>query len=143
MIHPDTQQAGRSEPTTHGQWPGTDRRSAPRFPVVEDRIWLGWWDDREFQTLGCRLLNISRTGAALLSPELLRPATDVWFSIVDPCWCGSAQAIVIGQEPVVSGLNGHRIRLKFTNACPDDLFYAAVSYVIPESQRPAERLVGV
>ena len=71
-----------------------DRRGAPRFDAVEDRIWLGWWDGEQFRTIGARLLDISRTGAAIACPEGPDRGDDAWFCVVGPGVSGGARARV-------------------------------------------------
>ncbi|WP_152051045.1 hypothetical protein [Tautonia marina] len=105
---------------------GMDRRRATRFEAVEDRIWLGWWDGEVFQTLGALLLDISRTGAAVICPDGPTEAMDAWFCIVGPSLSGGARARVVAREPIPDKPDQIRLRLEFQPTCPEDLYLVAL-----------------
>ncbi|MEW4566504.1 PilZ domain-containing protein [Tautonia sp. JC769] len=118
------QDADRSTP--EAPYSGMDRRRATRFEAVEDRIWLGWWDGEVFQTLGALLLDISRTGAAIICPDGPSEQMDAWFCIVGPSLSGGARARVVGREPIPDRPDQLRLRLEFQPTCPEDLYLVAL-----------------
>ncbi|QDV37923.1 hypothetical protein [Tautonia plasticadhaerens] len=105
---------------------GSERRGARRFSAVEDRIWLGWWDGEQFQTLGARLLDVSRTGAAVACPDGPGVGDDAWFCVVGPSLSGGARARVVGREPTEDDPSMIRLRLNFQARCPDDVYEIAL-----------------
>lgn len=112
-----------------GPYGGMDRRRATRFEAVEDRIWLGWWDGEVFQTLGALLLDISRTGAAVICPDGPTETMDAWFCVVGPSLSGGARARVVGREPIPEKPDQIRLRLEFQPTCPEDLYLVALGMI--------------
>lgn len=105
---------------------GFERRGAQRFAAVEDRIWLGWWDGEQFQTVGSRLLDVSRTGAAIACPDGPTEGDDAWFCVVGPSLSGGARARVVGREPMQDDPTTIRLRLTFQHGCPEDVYQIAL-----------------
>jgi hypothetical protein len=105
---------------------GAERRGSTRYAAVEDRIWLGWWDGEQFQTLGSRLLDISRSGAAVCCEDGPEPGDDAWFCVVGPSLSGGARARVVGREPMEDDPTAIRLRMVFQPRCPDDVFEIAL-----------------
>lgn len=106
-----------------------DRRSAPRHSAVEHRIWLGWWIDRDFQTVAASLLDISRRGAAISSPAGVPVGTEVWFCIVGGQLSAGARAVVVASEAIAGEEARVRGCLRFVAGCPEDLFSIALGLV--------------
>ncbi len=106
-----------------------DRRREPRHEAVEDRTWLGWWVGMEFLTIAVRLIDISRGGAALETPEPPPVGEPVWLCLQGTRWSGSAAGTILGESPIDPERGFHRVRLEFEKPCPDKLFEMAVGMI--------------
>jgi hypothetical protein len=107
-------------------WSAQDRRAEPRLEAVEYRMWLGWWAGTEFLTIATRLVDISRGGAALVTPEPPPVGEPVWLCLKGPRWSGSTQATVLGHSLLDPALGQHRVRLTFLKECPEGLYESAL-----------------
>ena len=47
----------------------TDRRATPRSVALEFRAWIAWWSGETFVVVAARLLDISRTGVAVVAED--------------------------------------------------------------------------
>lgn len=116
---------GRKEPKseTAGKGNRDDRRSSPRYNVVEDAAWLGWRDETEFQTRHALILDVSLRGASITADEV--PETErVWICLDGPTPTDWIEARVVGV--VRTRMGPHKLRLAFENQCPYAFFKAAV-----------------
>lgn len=116
----------KNHPVAGEPFSGVDRRRSTRFDPVEDRVWLGWWDGEQFQTIAARLIDISRTGAALICVDGPEKTMDAWFCVVGPRHSGGARAQVVGREPMPGQPEQYRLRLTFHAACPEDVYLVAL-----------------
>jgi hypothetical protein len=57
----------------------TDRRSVCRYPVVQTRAWLGWWEGSSFRSTDARLVDISLRGCMMTVDRLPPEGRPVWF----------------------------------------------------------------
>jgi hypothetical protein len=101
-----------------------DRRTSPRLPAVDDRVWAGWWvDDEEFTTTAARLENISRGGAKVRTAIEPDVSQDIWVRLAEWLGCESVKATVLEVVPAPDG--GFWVRMAFSEPCPDDFFELA------------------
>jgi hypothetical protein len=81
---------------------------------------------------GARLLDISQTGALVLS-EAVPPANQrVWLRLKSPQVTDWVEVVLKGESPEPQETHRHRVRLAFRETCPYDFFKAAV-YQAPGS----------
>jgi hypothetical protein len=102
----------------------TDSRCSSRYEPVKSAVYLGWWDEPEFRTCAAALRNLSHGGAlvhvALRPPE----GTSLWL-----CLAGTppGEWVEVWVVSLTSPRNGqYHLRLKFPEACPYEMFNAAV-----------------
>ena len=57
----------------------SDRRSAARYPAVENGSWLGWRTDAAFSAVAARVDDISQDGAKVTVERLPPPDTPLWL----------------------------------------------------------------
>jgi hypothetical protein len=101
-----------------------ERRKHPRYPASSFRLWMGRWDEEEFEIEATRLLDISRGGAALIALDAPPIGEMVWLCLHDAPRTGSVRASVIGVH--ADDVEGYVVRLMFGEPIPDALFEAAV-----------------
>jgi hypothetical protein len=98
-----------------------ERRTSPRLPAVDPRVWAGWWvDDGEFTTTAARLENISRGGAMVRMAIEPKVSGDLWIRLAEWLGCESVSATVLEVVPAPGG--GFWVRMIFSEPCPDDFF---------------------
>lgn len=56
-----------------------DRRSVCRYPVVQTKGWLGWWEGPTFRSTDARLVDISLRGCMMTVDRLPPEGQPVWF----------------------------------------------------------------
>lgn len=93
-----------------------DRRQAPRFPVVENRGFLSWWDGDACVVIPTQIKNLSALGALLLTETPPPVGEPLWLRIEVPIathWIevGLAWANDTGAAGVF-----------FPSTCPYDLY---------------------
>ncbi len=101
-----------------------DRRRAHRYPVLEDRVQLGWWHEGDFRTTAGSLINLSQTGALMLASEQPPIDRSLWIAMVGPPasdWC---EVHVVGIKSARRGW--FEVRLLFEESCPYAMFGSAV-----------------
>lgn len=103
-------------------FPTPRRRREPRYNVTEDRIWIQWWSDGEFNGLSGRLVNVSRHGALIVVASKLRERQPLRVTMEDPEIALGVDALVLGSVEGGSGLN--TVRLGFLTPCPEEFFHA-------------------
>ncbi|WP_158633669.1 PilZ domain-containing protein [Tautonia sociabilis] len=116
---------------------GVERRETPRFTPLVDRLWLGWWDGEQFQTIGSQLIDISLGGAAIACTDGPETGDDAWFCVVGPRLSGGTRAQVVGREPMPGSPGVYRLRLRFLPRCPQDVFEIALGLLPGDSAEPA------
>jgi hypothetical protein len=105
-----------------------ERRSYPRYTVLDHRGWLSWWDGRGLELDDIRLLDVSRGGAAfevegplpegqavLVGLERLREASCVEATVVRVTWGQRAR---------------YRVHVAFIESCPDEFFESAIDHAL-------------
>ena len=93
-----------------------DRRQAPRFPVVENRGFLSWWDDDACVVVPTQIKNLSALGALLLTETPPPVGEPLWLRIEAPI---ATDWIEVGLAWAnESGAAG----VFFPSTCPYDLY---------------------
>ena len=95
-----------------------DRRAHSRQAVVPNQAALDWGSDSSGDCRVARLLDISRGGALLESPEAPPSGQIVWLRLQAPAETPWATATVVRREP-------GRVGVQFKGDCPNDLMLAA------------------
>jgi hypothetical protein len=110
----------------HSAPPGeTHRRREPRFVAIEDRIWLTWWFNGEFNGLAARLINVSRNGAMIVTAVHFQDGQEIRVFLEEPAPQVGVLAKVMS---AVAGKNGvYQVGLEFQTDCPDAFFIAAAN----------------
>ena len=120
----------------------SDRRVSPRYPVVQNRAVLAWGTVPETDTKSeaarekweqpvcpARILNISNTGALVLTGTRFKPKQFLWLRLADPVPTQWIDASVVGviRIPGIPWIRkrSYMLRLCFLNPCPYDLFKSA------------------
>ena len=112
---------------------GEAHRTNPRHDATS----LGrlcWESAGRSRTVRCRLIDISRAGAALITavePPRVPRAMLRLKDREDTPWL---EAEVLGSEPI--GKGRHRVRIKFADPCPD--FFLRVAVLGPVGEDEAE-----
>lgn len=101
------------------------RRREPRFEAVENRLWLQWWQDGEYLGRSATLVNVSRSGAMIVSWVLLREHQRVRIYLEDSAYEVGVHAVVLGVCEAIRGM--HQTRLRFLSPCPDHFIEAAAN----------------
>lgn len=110
----------------HTAPPGENhRRREPRFVAIEDRIWIQWWFNGEFNGLAARLINVSRNGAMIVTGVNFQIGQEIRVFLEEPAPQIGVLATVMS---VHKGKNGvHTVGLAFQTECPDAFFIAAAN----------------
>ncbi len=101
------------------------RRKEPRFQAIENRLWVQWWQDGELLGRAARLVNVSRSGALIVSWTLFRENQRIRVFLEEPAQTMGVHSVVLGVLEGTSGM--HQIRLAFISPCPDDFITAAAN----------------
>jgi hypothetical protein len=124
---------------------GEDHRTNPRHESSE-RARLAWKDGEKSRVIPARLLNICRTGAALVVATPPPEAVPVLIRLMGEEPTPWIEADVVGVESLRE--SRHRVRLKFHEFCPNLFLKSAVLGNTPSSaeappetttERPEER----
>jgi hypothetical protein len=111
-----------NEPPPGGR---SGRRREERFDAVSTLLWMQWWRDGECLGRSARLVNVSRQGAMIVAPVLLREEQALRLfleEVDDPVGVG---AVVLG---AIEGRTGrHVLRLAFPSGCPETFMTAAIN----------------
>jgi hypothetical protein len=101
-----------------------DRRSAPRYPAWKNQAQLGWWESQGFRTALAQLVNISQSGALVLTKT--RPPENATIAIYldGPVPTNWVEATIVDIASNSDEL--YQIRMKFTERCPFEVFKVAV-----------------
>ena len=101
-----------------------DNRGASRYGAVKGSVYLGWWAEPEFRTCAARLIDLSHGGAlvhvAIAPPE----EPGLWL-----CLAGAPPGDWVEVEIVVREVLNQdfvKLRLRFPDSCPYELFEGAV-----------------
>lgn len=102
----------------------SDNRGASRHGAVKSAIYLGWWAEAEFRTCAARLVDLSHGGAlvhvAILPPE----ETGLWLCLAGAPPGDWMEVEVVARETVSEDFV--KLRLRFPESCPYELFEGAV-----------------
>lgn len=98
------------------------RRRETRYRAAEQRVWVEWWSDGEFNGLSGQLLNISRGGAMVVIGASLGDEQRLMLLIEDVAgvW---VEAVVRAATPSRGGV--YQTRLEFLDPCPPEFLEAA------------------
>jgi PilZ domain len=97
-----------------------DRRASPRWVAVKNQATLEFLGGAGKQRAKVSLVNISRSGALIVTDEILPLGGKLWFRMESP-----AQTDWIGVVPVRHN-QLHQIGFRFAKPCLDDLLLAAM-----------------
>ena len=97
-----------------------DRRASPRWVAVKNRATLEFQSGDGKQRARATLVNISRSGALIVTDEILPLRGTLWFRMESP-----AKTDWIGVVPVRQD-KPHQIGIRFRRPCLDDLLLAAM-----------------
>ncbi len=115
-----------------GEW----RRTHPRL-VSSTPACLSWTEDETTWYVPARLVNICRTGAALITTEPLSAPQTVSVRLTGEEPTQWIEAELLGVERKEMG--NYRVRVKFRRLCPDSFLQAAILTTAPSSvPSPAE-----
>jgi hypothetical protein len=111
---------------------GSDRRSAPRYPARETAAVIGWAVGNEHRTITATLIEIS-VGGILASVESFPPrGKAVWFRLDGEAPSPWVKACVIATTTTgCLSWSRRRVRLRFLETCPYDLFKCAIESCPP------------
>jgi hypothetical protein len=111
---------------------GSDRRSAPRYTAGETAAVIGWAVGEEHRTIAATLIDIS-VGGILASVESFPPRGEVvWFRLDGEVPSAWVKASVIATTTTgCLAWTRRRIRLRFLESCPYDLFKSAIESCPP------------
>jgi hypothetical protein len=102
-----------------------ERRHSPRFPAVQDRVWMGWWSNaEEFVTTAAEVDNISRGGAKIMMAIPPEESEQLWIRLAQSGSVDCVQATVLEVQP--SGEGSYWVRLAFASSCPLSFHEAVV-----------------
>lgn|GEM_PF-5208112 len=133
MILPGTPNAGTSaqasevDRTSPDRWfpdPTRRRRREPCYSVKEDRIWIQWWSDGDFNGLSTRLANVSQHGTMIAAAARFHAQETLRVELEEPDQLVRSDAPVLS---LIEGLSGMQVRLGFLPPCPDDFFIAVAN----------------
>ena len=114
-----------------------DRRSYPRYTVLDHRGWLTWWDERGLEVDDIRLLDISRGGAAFEVKGLLPEGQAVLLGLQQLREASCVEATVVR---VTGGQRlRYRVHVAFTESCPDEFFESAIYHALGSASDPVRR----
>jgi len=105
-----------------------DSRCSSRYPAVRTAVYLGWWEEPEFRTSLAELRNLSHGGALLRVAGRPPAGLGLWLCLAGAPPGDWVEVDVVDHSVAAGGVN--EVRVKFTEACPYDMFNAAV-YGIP------------
>jgi PilZ domain len=97
-----------------------DRRASPRWVAVKNQATLEFQGGEGKQRAKATLVNISRSGALIVTDEILPLRGTLWFRMESP-----AKTDWIGVVPVRHD-KPHQIGIRFAKPCLDDLLLAAM-----------------
>jgi hypothetical protein len=110
---------------------GEAHRTNPRR-YVSTPARLTWTEGEKRQTIRCRLVDISRAGAALVTAALPPPQTHVRIRLVGAESTPWIEAEIVGAEP--ESATRQRIRLRFIEPCPTYFLRVAVLGPVPPEE---------
>jgi len=102
-----------------------NRRQSTRYSAVNDRLWLGWWADEEFNLVDAQLVNISEGGVLIHAERAPEAGQVVWMRLEGTSTPESLAAIVL-ESRWVTLRRRWVVRLEFQQACPPDFYTTAV-----------------
>jgi hypothetical protein len=103
-----------------------NRRTAPRYFALENRVWIGWWaNTAEFQTIAAHVDDISVGGAKLVTTVPPSEGQDVWVRLGNPLSFECVRANVLEVDTLEDGVFG--VRLAFAAPCPVRFLQTAVN----------------
>lgn len=102
-----------------------NRRQSTRYSAVNDRLWLGWWADEEFNLVDAQLVNISEGGVLIHAERAPEPGQIVWMRLEGTATLESLAALVL-ESRWVTLRRRWVVRLEFQQACPTDFYETAV-----------------
>lgn len=112
---------------------GEAHRTNPRHDASASGR-LQWEEAGRSRTIRCRLVDISRAGAALLTAVEPPHVAKARLRLVGRETTPWLEAEVLGSDRVETGR--HRVRLKFADPCPD--YFLRVAVLGPTSARDEE-----
>jgi hypothetical protein len=93
-----------------------ERRKAPRFPVVENRGCLSWWDGDDCIVVPTRMENLSALGALLLLETPPPVGQPLWLRMEEPIATGWIEVgLAWANESGAAGVY-------FPSTCPYELY---------------------
>src|SRR5690242_9329863 len=101
-----------------------ERRTACRYPAVNGKASLGWWEGSEFGTAPAVIRNISLAGGLVEAKAPIKVGSRVWVRLqgaISPQW---VEGTVVQRERV--GWKTHLFRVRFTGQPVYHLFDAAL-----------------
>jgi hypothetical protein len=101
-----------------------DRRAAPRHPVAEDSVWVGWWRGDDFDATTGRVRNVSRGGAEIVLDRKPPKTQSVWIYKEVGTTVASVRGEMVGHTPAPGG--AFAVRFRFAAPCPAVLCQAMV-----------------
>jgi hypothetical protein len=122
---------------------GGDRRSAPRYPTRGTAAVIGWAEGEEHRTIVATLLDISMGGVSA-TVEVFPPRGEAVWLRLD----GENPSPWIKASVVEASTTGclfwarRRVRLRFLENCPYDLFKGAIEGFTHEAHRSPARSEG-
>jgi hypothetical protein len=98
-----------------------ERRDASRYPTVDNRARLGWWEAETFRESAARVGDVSQGGALVFVESPPPPDAPVWLLLEEPVATSWVPAIVVRSRGTAAG--SHALGLQFHD-CPYELFKA-------------------
>jgi hypothetical protein len=104
-----------------------DRRTAPRYLTGGTTAVIGWSEGNEYRTIGAKLIDISVGGFSAYVETFPPRGVAAWLRLD-----GSNQSRWIKASVIAASKTGllfsirRRVRLRFLEACPYDLFKGAI-----------------
>lgn len=103
-----------------------DQRNACRYKPIHDELTMGWWEDGQFHTVNCRILDISMGGLCLVSPVLPNgiPLVSLRLERTADGEPGAwVQCEVVRSRPLSKRADSpHKMQLRFSDCCTYDFF---------------------
>jgi hypothetical protein len=125
----------------HDYW--DDRRGAPRYATQGTAAVIGWAVGEEHRTIPATLIDISLGGSSAWVESFPPRGEAVWFRLDGENPSPWIKASVI--EAITKGYlfwTRKRVRLRFLEACPYDVFKAAIEGFTREIQQDFHPIEG-
>lgn len=122
---------------------GSDRRVAPRYRAGGTNVILTWAEDDDYRTVGAVLRDISLGGGSALADNAPPTGSPAWFRLHgddSTPWIGVT--VIAASRTGILHLGPRLVRWRFSEACPYQVFKAAIDGFSLEMHTPDQTVHG-